>query len=68
MTAEEMFKELGFRPDPFNGVGNIFKYFYEIKYNSNARFIVDFDCNDDELLEILNVMCINRVLGGRKIQ
>ena len=22
--------------------------------------------NDDELLEILNVMCINRVLGGRK--
>ena len=47
MTAEEMFKELGFRPDPFNGVGNIFKYFYEIKYNSNARFIVDFDCNDD---------------------
>lgn len=46
MTAEEMFKELGFRPDTFNGVGNILKYFYEIKYNSNARFIVEFDCDD----------------------
>jgi hypothetical protein len=47
MTAEEMFKELGFRPDPFNCIGNILKYFYEIKYNSNARYIVEFDCNDD---------------------
>lgn len=47
MTAEEMFKDLDFKPDPFNGVGNILMYFYQIKYNANARFIVDFDCNDD---------------------
>ena len=47
MTADKMFKNLGFRPDSFNGVGNILKYFYEIKNNSNARFVLEFDFNDD---------------------
>lgn len=44
-TAEEMFKDLGFKPDYFNGVGNIILYYYEMKGNTNCKFMIRFDCN-----------------------
>ena len=51
-TADEMFEELDFKLDPFNGVGNMLRYFYQIKYNTNAKFIIDFDWNDDNQIYI----------------